>query len=407
MWGVSFIFLKFRYLMNSSSCKTLRFYLQRGSLYAINRENKISNHLFASLPPQFLPQSCSGQSLFEGMRDSEKFPRHQSCDIHTRNCRNSKHNCPKHNCSTQTDTCSCDRGDEACKDTGDSLDGSGSSAHHKPFSNSSLHSRSLSSSHSPSESHPDFSYRRHDLHHRPFTFTPVPSDCSSPQTPVDQVQSSPAKPSGGTWPKVIAVASISEFAQLSIYKKVKQRKSIFDVNAFRRPEAPPKLDYMSLSQMPKHSPQSSMSESAQAPPTPPTRSDSFRFKHRQQNSSASDSTITTGTPPASPAQATIPIDEGEAGNQLYYTDTTPGKTKSSSVISAEDEGSRRRAEERGKRRYRPKSAPALRRNVTPLHIPVPMQVTEILFLSDPQFFICVSLWVISTVWLLPAGTEFF
>uniref|UniRef100_A0A671WTP2 Discs large MAGUK scaffold protein 5 n=1 Tax=Sparus aurata TaxID=8175 RepID=A0A671WTP2_SPAAU len=321
---------------------------------------------------KFLPQSCSGQSLFEGLRDSEKFPRLQSCDIHTRNCRNSKHNCPKHNCSTQTDTCSCDRGDEACKDTGDSLDSSGSSAHHKPFSNSSLHSRSLSSSHSPSESHPDFSYRRHDLHHRPFTFTPVPSDCSSPQTAVDQVQSSPAKPSGGTWPKVIAVASISEFAQLSIYKKVKQRKSIFDVNAFRRPEAPPKLDYMSLSQMPKHSPQSSMSESAQTPPTPPTRSDSFRFKHRQQNSSASDSTITTGTPPASPAQATIPTDEGEAGNQLYYTDTTPGKTKSSSIISAEDEGSRRRAEERGKRRYRPKSAPALRRNVTPLHIPVPI-----------------------------------
>lgn len=216
----------------------------------------------------------------------------------------------------------------------------------------------------------------------------MPSDCSSPQTAVDQVQSSPAKPSGGTWPKVIAVASISEFAQLSIYKKVKQRKSIFDVNAFRRPEAPPKLDYMSLSQMPKHSPQSSMSESAQTPPTPPTRSDSFRFKHRQQNSSASDSTITTGTPPASPAQATIPTDEGEAGNQLYYTDTTPGKTKSSSIISAEDEGSRRRAEERGKRRYRPKSAPALRRNVTPLHIPVPMQVTEILFLFDPLFFMC-------------------
>ncbi|XP_073345398.1 disks large homolog 5-like isoform X2 [Pagrus major] len=323
---------------------------------------------------KFLPQSCSGQSLFDGLRDSEKFPRLQSCDIHTRNCRNSKHNCPKHNCSTQTDTCSCDRGDEACKDTGDSLDSSGSSAHHKPFSNSSLHSRSLSSSHSPSEPHPDFTYRRHELHHRPFTFTPVPSDCSSPQSAVDQVQSSPAKPSGGTWPKVIAVASISEFAQLSIYKKVKQRKSIFDVSAFRRPEVPPKLDYMSLSQMPKHSPQSSMSESAQTPPTPPTRSDSFRFKHRQQNSSASDSTITTGTPPASPAQATIPKDEGEAGNQLYYTDASPGETKSSSKNPAEDQGSRRRAEERGKRRYRPKSAPALRRNVTPLHIPVPMQV---------------------------------
>ncbi|TMS22152.1 Disks large-like protein 5 [Larimichthys crocea] len=307
------------------------------------------------------------ESLLRSCRDSLSI---SLMKIHARNCRNSKHNC-----STQTDVCNCDRGNKACKDTGDSLDSSGSSAlsHHKPFSNSSIHSRSLSSSHSPSEPHPDFSYRRQDLHHRPFNFAPVPSDCSSPQITVDQVQSSPAKPSGGTWPKVIAGASISECAQLSIYKKAKQRKSIFDVNAFRRPEVPPKLDYMSLSQLPKHSPQSSISESAQTPPTPPARSDSFRFKHRQQNSSASDSTITTGTPPASPAQATSPQDEGEAGNQLYYTDATPGEPKSCSKKSEEEE-SRHRIEERGKRRYRPKSAPALRRNVTPLHIPVPMQV---------------------------------
>ncbi|XP_050922241.1 disks large homolog 5 isoform X2 [Lates calcarifer] len=328
---------------------------------------------------KFLPQSCSGQSLFESLKDSEKMSRLQSCEVHTRNCRNSKHNCPKHNCSTQTDICSCDlggRGEEACKDTGDSLDSSGSSAHshHKPFSNSSVHSRSLSTSHTPSDPHPDFCYRRQELHHRPFTFTPVPSDCSSPQAAVDRTQGSSAKPSGGTWPKVIVGASIPEYAQLSIYKKPKQRKSIFDVSAFRRPEVPPKLEYMSVSQLPKHSPQSSISESAQTPPTPPARSDSFRFKHRQQNSSASDSTITTGTPPASPAQASSPQDEGEAGKQLYYTDAPAGETKSTTKKPAEEEGSRHRAEEREKRRYRPKSAPALRRNVTPLHIPVPMQV---------------------------------
>uniref|UniRef100_A0A3B4VBI6 Discs large MAGUK scaffold protein 5 n=1 Tax=Seriola dumerili TaxID=41447 RepID=A0A3B4VBI6_SERDU len=327
---------------------------------------------------KFLPQSCSGQSLFESLKDSEKTPRLQPCEFHARNCRNSKHNC-----STQTDICSCDlgdRGEEACKGTGDSLDSSSSSAHshHKPFSNSSLHSRSLSTSHTPSEPHPDFCYRSH----RPFTFTPVLSDCSSPQTAVGRVQGSPAKASGGTWPKVIVGASIPEYAQLSIYKKPKQRKSIFDVNAFRRPEVPPKMEYMSVSQLPKHSPQSSISESAQTPPTPPARSDSFRFKHRQQNSSASDSTITTGTPPASPAQATTPKDEGEAGNQLYYTDAPSGETKSAAKKPAEEEGSRHRAEEQEKRRYRPKSAPALRRNVTPLHIPVPMQVNDILALSD-------------------------
>ncbi|XP_069011512.1 disks large homolog 5-like isoform X2 [Embiotoca jacksoni] len=319
---------------------------------------------------KFLPQSCSGQSLFETLRDSEKPPQLQSCEVHTKNCRNSKHNC-----STQTDICSCDlgRGDEMCKDAGDSLDSSGGSthSHHKPFSNGSLHSHSLSNSHSPSEPHPEFCYRRHDLQHRPFTFTPVAPGCSSP---VDRVQSSPVKPSGGTWPKVIAVASISECTQLSIYKKPKQRTSIFDVNAFRRPEAAPKLDYMSLSQLPKHSPQSSVSESAQTPPTPPARRDSFRFKHRQQNSSASDSTITTGTPPASPAQATGQQNEGEVGNQFYYTDAPPGEPKSSSKKPAEVGAGRHRTQGPERKRYRPKSAPALRRNVTPIHIPVPMQV---------------------------------
>lgn len=264
--------------------------------------------------------------------------------------------------------------------------------HHKPFSNSSLHSRSLScqgssssSSHSRSDPHQEFCYRRQDFHRRPFTFTPVPSDCSSLQTAVDGGTSSPAKPSGGTWPKVIVGASFPECAQLSIYKKSKQRKSIFDVNTFRRPEGPPKLDYMSLSQLPKNSPQSSISEST--PPTPPARSDSFRFKHCQQNSSASDSTITTSTLPASPAQATSPQVEGEAANQLYYTDAPPGESKPGSKKPAEEDRPRHRAQEHERRRrYRPKSAPALRRNVTPLHIPVPMQVnTDIMSLSHLVF----------------------
>lgn len=197
----------------------------------------------------------------------------------------------------------------------------------------------------------------------------------------DRTQGSPPKPGGGTWPKVIAGVPASDFAQLSIYKRVKQRKSIFEVNAFRRPEASPKLDYMSLSHMPKHSlQQSSVAESAQAPPTPPARSDSFRFKHRQQNSSASDSTITTCSPPASPSQSASAAtsataatkDTVESGNQHYYGDAP---TQESSR-TGQEERSRQRAEDRGKRRYRPKSAPALRRNVTPIHIPVPMQVSH-------------------------------
>ncbi|KAF3704333.1 Disks large -like protein 5 [Channa argus] len=320
---------------------------------------------------KFLPQSCSGQSLFESCKDSEKIPRPQLCEVHTRNCRNSKHHCPKHNCSTQTDICSCDsggRGEEGCKNIVESLD---RSTHHKPFSNRSLHSRSLSTSHTQSEPHPELCYRNHELFQRPFTFTPVLSDCSSPQTAVDQVQNPAGKPSGGTWPKVIVGACITECTQLSIYKKPKQRKSIFDVNAFRRPEVPPKLDYMSLSQLPKHSPQNSVSEPSQTPPSPPARSDSFRFKHRQQNSSASDSTITTSTPPPSPAQATNPQNESE---QRYFPEVPPVETKHGSKKPAEEEGNTHRTEEQRKRRYRPKSAPALRRNITPLHIPGPMQV---------------------------------
>ncbi|XP_054898928.1 disks large homolog 5-like isoform X3 [Poeciliopsis prolifica] len=315
---------------------------------------------------KFLPQSSSGQNLFEGLRDSEKTLRLQSGELHPRSCKNSKHNC-----STQTDICSCKssiRQEEGCKNACDSLENGGNRSthsHHKSFSNCSQHSCSLSMSHSVSEPHPAFSYQRQELSPRSLTFTPLVSNCSPPQPPVDRGQSPPVKAGGGTWPKVIVGASLTECAQLSIFKKPKQRKSIFEVNAFRRPETAPKLDYMS-----KHSPQSSASETSQTPPTPPTRSDSFRFKHRQQNSSASDSTITTGTPPTSLALAASPQNEAFVGSQEYYTNIPAGKNNKN---IKEEEERRRRTEVQEKRRYRPKSAPALRRNVTPLHIPVPMQ----------------------------------
>lgn len=300
------------------------------------------------------------------LRDSEKTLRLQSGEIHTRSCRSSKHNC-----STQTESYkSGSREERVFKDACDSLENSsGSHSHHKTFSHSSQHACSVSTSRSPSEPHPALCYQRPDLSPHPLTFTPVLSEGNSTRSSVDGGQSFPLKAGGGTWPKVIMGASITEANPLSIFKKPKQRKSIFDVAAFRRPEVNPQLDY--LSQMSKHSPQSSVSEPAQTPPTPPARSDLFRFKHRQQSSSASDSTITNGTPPASAARGTSRQDEGLVGNQLYYVDAPPEKAKK----HREDEGSRRRAEAQEKRRYRPKSAPALRRNVTPLHIPAPMQVT--------------------------------
>uniref|UniRef100_A0A3P9J079 Discs, large homolog 5b (Drosophila), tandem duplicate 1 n=1 Tax=Oryzias latipes TaxID=8090 RepID=A0A3P9J079_ORYLA len=353
---------------------------------------------------KFLPQSCCGQTCFESLRDSEKALRLQPYDSHNGSCRNSKHNC-----STQTDICSCSfchSGDEACRDTCDSLPNSNSSTHFHPnaISHISQHSRSLSTPRSPSEPQSEFCFRGQDFR-RPHTLTPVFSSCSSPQAAVEGGQNLPVKPSGGTWPKVIGGALVPEGTQLSIYKKPKQRKSIFDMSAFRRPETTPKLDFTSMSQVSKHSPQSSMCEPTQNPPTPPARSDSFRFRHRQQNSSASDSTITTGTPPPSPAQPVQPQDNGEAGNQLYLTSAPAGETKSCRKNTAEAEGSGRWREVQQKRRYRPKSAPALRRNVTPLHIPSPMQVTnKLFFLSSyscirrkkPLKLFSLAAWVLQT-----------
>nr|XP_024003406.1 disks large homolog 5 [Salvelinus alpinus] len=409
-----------------------------------------------------LIKSCSGQSLFENLRDaSEKTSNCRS--LHSWHSRNSKNN----NSSTQTDMFCPDIGssggerhnhpneDRSHSDivAVDNNSRGGSVCQHKPFSSSSMYSRSLSHrgsclQHSPvssgplgsSEPHQDYCYRRGESHsRRPLTFTPVASDCITLQrdrggdrggeeghttTPERE------KPSGGTWPKVLVGASILECAQLSIYKKPNQRKSIFDADTFKRPEASSKLDNLSLSQLSKHSPQDSQSEVepgvgpgvgiGQTPPTPPQRSDSFRFKHRQQTSSASDSTITTGTgtPPTTPGQAPggLPLvgkqqdrgglegrdrdrgrerdrdrerdrkrdrdkenrdRDGDSEKQNFYIDPLGEGMQPiiSSRKSCDEDVSRQRGEEldRDRRRYRPKSAPALRRNMTPLHIHIPIQ----------------------------------
>ncbi|XP_046887625.1 disks large homolog 5-like isoform X5 [Hypomesus transpacificus] len=336
---------------------------------------------------KILPQSCSGQSLFENLRDSE---RNSNCrlhagELHLRNCRNSKHNS-----STQTDIYSPDAGGEGKR--GDVLDGA-SLCQHKPFSSSSLHSRSLSHRGgpqlspgplSPSSAHQEFCYRRPEHHRRPLTFSPVASDCLTLHPPQASV-ALPEKSSGGTWPKVMEGSSLPECTQLSIYKKPKQRKSIFDADTFKRPEAPPKLDFLSLTQLPRHSPQSSRCDTLQAPPTPPARSDLFRFKHRQQNSSASDSTV---TPPATPGQVPGSPQEaalegrGDTGKHAYYMDT-PVESMTTSRKSCDEEVSKQRSEVHSRKRYRPKSAPALRRNMTPLHLPIPIQQIQN-FSNDEQ-----------------------
>uniref|UniRef100_A0A672P4J8 Discs large MAGUK scaffold protein 5 n=1 Tax=Sinocyclocheilus grahami TaxID=75366 RepID=A0A672P4J8_SINGR len=213
----------------------------------------------------------------------------------------------------------------------------------------------------------------HPTSKRALTFHPVsPGDCITVEMSQER-RCIPQKQSGGTWPKMVAVAmtTAESIPPLSIFKTPKKRKSIFDADMFKRPETPSKLDYLSLSQMPKHSPQSSWIQAApQIPPDPPKRSDSFKFKHKPQGSSASDSTVTTGSPPATPIQTT-PADktspdfenrdrngnvlqrQGSGGGGGSFVEEVPGKG----------------ADELEMRRGRPNSAPAQRRSLTPLKMP--------------------------------------
>ncbi len=158
---------------------------------------------------------------------------------------------------------------------------------------------------------------------------------------------------------------------LSIFKTPKKRKSIFDADMFKRPETPSKLDYLSLSQMPKHSPQSSWTGVApQIPPEPPKRSDSFKFKHKPQGSSASDSTITTGSPPATPIQTT-PTDKPSPDFESRDRNGNVLQRQGSGGGSFAEDVSGQGSDELEVRRGRPNSAPAQRRSLTPLKMPFP------------------------------------
>lgn len=200
---------------------------------------------------------------------------------------------------------------------------------------------------------------------RPLTFHPISrGDCILGQ----DRGCVPQKQSGGTWPKMIAVAMTTADPPLSIFKTPQKRKSIFDADVFKRPETPSKLDYLCVSQMSKHSPQSSWSEGPpQIPPDPPKRSDSFKFKHKPQGSSASDSTITTGSPPATPVQTTPSLGD-KPGPDVEGRDRN-GNVLQGSVFTEE-------VSEHEVRRVRPNSAPAQRRSLTPLKIPFPQSFSN-------------------------------
>ncbi|XP_032868620.1 disks large homolog 5 isoform X5 [Amblyraja radiata] len=202
---------------------------------------------------------------------------------------------------------------------------------------------------------------------RCFTFDSTVADCVVGETEVEKGHS--PKHNGGTWPKTMVDVS-PEPGKLSIFKMPKQRKPVFDPDTFKRPQTPPKMDYLSPMQKQTHSSQSSKSESGSTPPTPPKRSDSFKFKHKQQTSSASDSATTSGSPPTSPAAPQSPAALGvkqdtkhevHDRNVGHYHPTT--YLEGSALLlrtSSEEEGHQRVEEVQPVSRRRPKSAPALR-----------------------------------------------
>lgn len=247
-------------------------------------------------------------------------------DVHYRNSRNLKHNS-----STQTDIYSGEAGGERRKQRADSEE-------RKPYSPSALHPSTLCGRYGPS-AFQEICYTR------PESAGP---DCSTLEPAPD------TKHSGGTWPKmVVGVPMVAESpAQLSIYKSPKQRKSIFDADTFKRPDTPSKMEYLT-----SHSPQPSKTDTMTTPPTPPTRSDSFKFKPKQQGSSASDSTITESQ-------------QEECNGNLCFTEVGHEGRVLSSRKSCEEDIGRTRLDEPEVKRPRPKSAPALRRRMTPQSIPL-------------------------------------
>ncbi|XP_051507242.1 disks large homolog 5a isoform X4 [Myxocyprinus asiaticus] len=300
---------------------------------------------------KFFPQSTSGQNIFEGLREAEKSSgRIHLPEVHSRNSRNLKHNS-----STQTDIYSGDTGGgggERRKIRTDTEESSYSER--KIFPVSTLHPNTLRPASElgarySGSAFQEVCYTRSES---------VGPECVTLETTLEK------KHSGGTWPKmVVGVAMTTDSpAQLSIYRSPKQRKSIFDADAFKRSDMPSKADYLAGSQLAGHSPQPSKIDSASTPPTPPTRSDSFKFKHKHQGSSASESTITAISVPE-------PKQEDRNGN-LYFTEAgCEGKVLSSRKSCEEDIG-RMRPEETEVKRPRPKSAPALRRRMTPQTIPL-------------------------------------
>ncbi|XP_073935375.1 disks large homolog 5 isoform X4 [Castor canadensis] len=333
------------------------------------------------------PQSSSwsGQNIFETIKDSEKMLtfRAHGTEVQAHN----KRNLVQHNNSTQTDIFYADQLEDR-KDLG--LPGDSSSFLHKPFPGGpfpvspqaypSASDRSLSSFRS------DASGERGcglvDMRSRQplLPFETEVGPCGSVEAPLDKTEPEGSN-SGGTWPKAV-LSSTAGPEKLSVYKKPKQRKSIFDPNTFKRPQTPPKVDYLLPGPGPAHSPQPSKRVGPLTPPKPPRRSDSIKFQHRLETSSESEATLVGSSPSTSPPSAPPPDMDPEEPMHAspprkarvriassYYPEGDGDSSYLPAKKSCDEDLTSQKTDELGQKRRRPKSAPSFRPKLAPVVIP--------------------------------------
>ncbi|XP_044152385.1 disks large homolog 5 isoform X2 [Bufo gargarizans] len=307
----------------------------------------LSISLLKVFPPM---TSWSGQNLFENLKDSCRI---LPPNIQAQNKRNLKNNS-----STQTDIFRTDILDHK-KEMGDC---SGS----ERALQLSCHSHS---EHSLGSIGGDaFMGRGYELleeEGRPLGYTEAITDVL--------VEASTGKRSSGTWPKVMVSPGHSQ-SEFTVFKRPRQRKSIFDPETFKRPQTPPKLSFMTPASVMCHSSQPSKVDRPPSPPTPPKRSDSIKFKHRHQSSSASDSTVTAGSPPTSPLPTSLPTNSQEnthhnRGVVKCCIENAVDCSLTGFRGSGDVESCLQRAEEPEVKRPRPLSAPALKHRLAPKFSP--------------------------------------
>ncbi|XP_031997035.1 disks large homolog 5 [Hylobates moloch] len=333
------------------------------------------------------PQSSSwsGQNIFENIKDSDKMLsfRAHGPEVQAHN----KRNLIQHNNSTQTDIFYTDRLEDR-KEPGPP--GGSSSFLHKPFPGGPLQvcpqacpsasERSLSSFRSDASG--DRGFGLVDVRGRrpllPFETEAGP--CGVGEASLDKADSEGSN-SGGTWPKAM-LSSTAVPEKLSVYKKPKQRKSIFDPNTFKRPQTPPKIDYLLPGPGSAHSPQLSKRAGPLTPPKPPRRSDSIKFQHRLETSSESEATLVGSSPSTSPPSALPPdVDPGEPMHaspprkarvriaSSYYPEGDGDSSHLPAKKSCDEDLTSQKVDELGQKRRRPKSAPSFRPKLAPVVIP--------------------------------------